>query len=166
MESVALGFGARRLFEDLNLRVGEEDRIGVVGRNGSGKSSLLRIIAGFGEPNAGAVRMARGLRVGYLPQEFDLDSGRSVIETVLSSVPGKADIECMLETVEQGLATTDDEDELMELSQKLADLHEDRRRQGNHAHVAAVDLDARALDPAAGFVAHGPDSSNPLFLSG
>lgn len=125
MESVALGFGARRLFEDLNLRVGEEDRIGVVGRNGSGKSSLLRIIAGVGEPNAGAVRMARGLRVGYLPQEFDLDSGRSVIETVLSSVPGKADIECMLETVEQGLATTDDEDELMELSQKLADLHED-----------------------------------------
>ncbi len=125
MESVALGFGARRLFEDLNLRVGEEDRIGVVGRNGSGKSSLLRIIAGVGEPNAGAVRMARGLRVGYLPQEFDLDSGRSVIDAVLSSVPGKADIECMLETVEQGLATTEDDDELMELSQKLADLHED-----------------------------------------
>jgi ATP-binding cassette subfamily F protein 3 len=124
LENVSLGFGARRLFEDLNLRVGEEDRIGVVGRNGSGKSSLLRIIASVGEPNSGAVRKAGGLRIGYLPQELELEGGRSVIDTVLSSVPGKAEIESMLQTVEDGLASTSEEDELMELSQKLADLHE------------------------------------------
>ncbi|TFH22543.1 MAG: ABC transporter ATP-binding protein [Myxococcales bacterium] len=124
LENVSLGFGARRLFENLNLRVGEEDRIGVIGRNGSGKSSLLRIIASVGEPNSGSIRKAGGLRIGYLPQELELHGARSVIDSVLSSVPGKAEIESMLETVEDGLASTVHENELMELSQKLADLHE------------------------------------------
>jgi len=128
LEDVALGFGARRLFEGLNLRVGEEDQIGVVGRNGSGKSSLFRILAGQGEPNSGSVRQSRGLRVGYLPQELELAGGRSVVDTVLASVPGKSDLERMLETVEDGLASATEEDEMMELSQKLADLHEDLAR--------------------------------------
>ena len=66
LENVGLEFGGRTLFAGLGLRVGEEDRIGVVGRNGSGKSSLLKIIAGAMEPTIGIVRGSRGLRIALL----------------------------------------------------------------------------------------------------
>jgi len=125
MEGVGLGFAGRALFSDLNLRIGEEDRIGVVGRNGSGKSSLFRLIARVSEPTDGTVRTARGLRIGYLPQEIDTASGLSLLSSVVDSIPGKAELESMLASVEDALATATEHDEQMELAQKLADLHED-----------------------------------------
>jgi len=125
LEGVGLGFGGRTLFSDLNLRIGEEDRIGVVGRNGSGKSSLFKLVAGTAEPTGGVVRRSRGLRLGYLAQEIDVPGGASLIDTVLASVPGKSELESMLATVEDELAVATTEDEQMALAQKLADLHED-----------------------------------------
>lgn len=125
LENAGLGFGGRALFAGLSLRVGEEDRIGVVGRNGAGKSSLLRILASHQELETGAIRFARGVRVGYLPQELDAPDERPVIDFVLAGVPGKERLEQMLEVVEGELAVGGDDEELIALSQKLADLHEE-----------------------------------------
>jgi len=125
VENAGLEFGGRALFSALGLRVGEEDRIGVVGRNGSGKSSLLKIIAGTSEPTSGAVRKSRALRIGYLPQELEIHGGKPLLDTVLSSVPGRAALEQMLSDVEAELETASEADEQMALAQKLADLHED-----------------------------------------
>ncbi len=77
--------GARRpdrpLFEDLSLTVSAGDRLGVVGRNGTGKSTLLRVLAGVDRPEQGTVRQGRNVRVGFLGQRPDLPSGdvRSVL---------------------------------------------------------------------------------------
>src|SRR6185369_17918322 len=71
IENSELAFGGRTIFTDLNLRIGEEDRIGLVGRNGSGKSSLLRVLVGQQEPDRGSIRRAGTIRIGYLPQELD-----------------------------------------------------------------------------------------------
>ncbi|HEV2758393.1 MAG TPA: ABC-F family ATP-binding cassette domain-containing protein [Acidimicrobiales bacterium] len=65
----------RPLFEELSVTVHSGDRLGVVGRNGTGKSTLLRILAGVGEPEEGVVRRGRDLRVGYLDQEPVLPRG-------------------------------------------------------------------------------------------
>ncbi len=125
LEGLSLGFAGRTLFSGVNLRVGEEERIGLVGRNGSGKSSLLRLIAGSQDPAQGGIRRARGLRIGYLPQEVATGARGGLLQSVLASVPGKSQLEGMLAEVEAQLATARDHDDQLALSQKLADLHED-----------------------------------------
>jgi ATP-binding cassette subfamily F protein 3 len=128
IENGSLGFGGRTLFSGLALRIGEEDRVGVVGRNGSGKSSLLKIIASRQEPSGGTLRFARGARVGYLPQEIEAPATGTVIDAVLASVPGRERIEQMLEDVEEQLGAGGDDETILALSQKMADLHEELGR--------------------------------------
>src|SRR6185369_1201850 len=104
IENCELSFGGRSIFSNLNLRIGEEDRIGLIGRNGSGKSSLLRVLVRQQELDRGQVRRAGTIRVGYLPQELEVTGGRSLIDSVLSSVPGRASLEETLDLVEHELA--------------------------------------------------------------
>jgi len=66
--NLAVAYGAQDVFSDINLSIAHGDRIGLVGPNGEGKTSLLRVIAGLQEPNTGSVHRQRGLRIGYLPQ--------------------------------------------------------------------------------------------------
>jgi ATP-binding cassette subfamily F protein uup len=79
---LALRFGYQRLLEAVTLSVAAGEKVGLVGRNGSGKTSLLRILAGHQEPDAGEIARRRGLRVGYLPQEFELDPNLTVRENI------------------------------------------------------------------------------------
>jgi ATP-binding cassette subfamily F protein uup len=65
----------RPLFESLSLTISTGDRLGVVGVNGTGKSTLLRVLAGVAEPESGVVRRGRGLRVGFLDQRPALPPG-------------------------------------------------------------------------------------------
>ncbi|PWH12880.1 MAG: ABC transporter ATP-binding protein [Ardenticatenia bacterium] len=73
--AVSKHFGAQDVLTDINVQIAHGERIGLVGVNGSGKSTLLRILAGIEEPSGGHVQRARGLRIGYLPQEVTLQSG-------------------------------------------------------------------------------------------
>jgi ATP-binding cassette subfamily F protein 3 len=125
LEKISLSFGGRTIVDGLDLRIGEADRIGLIGRNGSGKSSLLRILAKEQEPDTGVVRCARGVRVGYLPQEIDVVGGMTLLESVLASVPGRTDLERELEICEGELDATSDPDEQMALAEKLGQYHED-----------------------------------------
>jgi ABC transport system ATP-binding/permease protein len=81
LERVSAARPDRPLFEDLSLTVATGDRIGVVGRNGTGKSTLLRVVAGAGEPESGVVRRGRGATVSFLPQRPEL-AGRTVADAV------------------------------------------------------------------------------------
>ena len=125
LENCELNFGGRSIFENLSLRIGEEDRIGLVGRNGTGKSSLLRVLVGQQEIDRGQLRRAGAIRIGYLPQELEVAGGRTLIDSVLSSVPGRARLEETLDLVEHELAEATTEAEQMELAEKLATLHDD-----------------------------------------
>lgn len=124
VEGLGLSFGGRTIFEDFGMRIGSEDRIGLIGRNGTGKSSLLRILGGVQEPDAGTIRCSGNSRIGYLPQEIDVLGGRTLLDSVLASVPGRAEMEEQLEAAEQKLESTEDPDEQMALAEILADLHE------------------------------------------
>lgn len=86
-EALHLEFPARIVFDAVTVGVSEGDRIGVVGRNGDGKSSLLRILARRLEPNSGRVTYRGGLRVGYLDQAEVMDDDQTVASAVVGDTP-------------------------------------------------------------------------------
>jgi len=81
---LAVAYGAQDVFSDVNLSIAHGDRIGLVGPNGEGKTSLLRVIAGLQAPTAGVVHRRRGLRIGYLPQDPPPVGERTLYEEMLS----------------------------------------------------------------------------------
>nr|WP_275943146.1 ABC-F family ATP-binding cassette domain-containing protein [Pseudenhygromyxa sp. WMMC2535] len=137
-----MGFGKKTIVNELDLRIGEHDRLGVVGPNGSGKSTLLKLLADQMRPDEGRVTRARGLRLGYLPQDIALEGGRSLIEFIRASVPGResldeeliaveADLNAAQRAVEAGERPLDDP-ELMDLATRMADLQELRTHFETH----------------------------------
>src|SRR5690606_4513570 len=83
LESVSHAFGPKPLLSDVSLGIEQGDRIGVVGRNGGGKTTLVSIIAGQLRPDSGRVTHTRGLRIGVLWQRDDLDPAAAVQDLVL-----------------------------------------------------------------------------------
>ena len=82
-EQLRVEYPTRVVLEGVTVGIGDGDRIGVVGRNGDGKSTLLRILAGLQEPDDGRVTRRRGVTLGMLDQTDDLGTGRTVIDTVV-----------------------------------------------------------------------------------
>ncbi len=99
LKDLTLRFGNQDVLSAATLSVGEREKVGLVGRNGSGKSSLLRIIAGEEKPDGGIVSRRQGLVVGYLPQEFRLDDDASVEANVRS---GAAAVLALVDQYESG----------------------------------------------------------------
>jgi ATP-binding cassette subfamily F protein uup len=90
LEKVSKSFGIRILLDEVSLGVGAGERIGIVGRNGDGKTTLLNLMTGREEPDGGRVSRSRGLHLGYLDQRDLLDDAHTIREVVLA---GKADHE-------------------------------------------------------------------------
>ena len=80
---ISLAFGSRTVFHDLELVVEEGERVGLIGVNGSGKSSLMKILTGAMPPDSGELQLKRGARVTYLPQEPLFDEGATVESELL-----------------------------------------------------------------------------------
>jgi ATP-binding cassette subfamily F protein uup len=96
---LTLSYGNQRLLEGVTLAVNEGEKVGLVGRNGCGKTSLLKILAGVERPDTGDLSIQRGLRVGYLPQEFELDGSGNVLQNIQS---GAAELVRMIQRYEAG----------------------------------------------------------------
>jgi ABC transport system ATP-binding/permease protein len=160
VERVTVSYGGSPLLDRVSLGVAEGDRIGVVGRNGSGKTTLLRTLTGAARPDGGRVTQARGLPVGYLRQDDDLDPESSVRANVLR---GMADHEwaadaSMREVVQVLLAGVDldrpirglsgGERRRTSLAQLLLGSHDlvVLDEPTNHLDVEAVDWLARRLN--------------------
>jgi ATP-binding cassette subfamily F protein uup len=107
---LALAFGYQRILEEVTLTVAPGEKVGLVGRNGCGKTCLLRILSGQEKPDAGEVTQRKGLRVGYLPQEFELDGSKTVRENIEA---GAADLLEWLRQYESGDVTAAQQAELL-----------------------------------------------------
>ncbi len=86
LEKVTKSYGVRILLDEVSLGVGEGERIGIVGRNGDGKTTLLNLMAGREVPDGGRVSRNRGLHIGYLDQRDLLDDTHTVREVVLGGM--------------------------------------------------------------------------------
>src|SRR5579872_3919802 len=124
VSELSLAYGKKVLFDQSRFALGPRDRVGLVGANGTGKSSLLKILIGQQRPDGGKVQFSKKARAGYLPQELtDLPPG-TLLASVMSSVPGRDALEDRLSATEESLAAATAEAEQLELAQTLADLHE------------------------------------------
>ena len=141
LEKVTKSYGVRILLDEVSIGVGEGDRIGIVGRNGDGKTTLLDLIAGRSEPDSGRISRTRGLRVGYLAQRDEFDDTHTVREVVLG---GRADHEwaadpAMREVVEELLAG-------IALDRQVMGLSGGERRRCSLARLLLGDDDLLILD--------------------
>ena len=80
IEGLSVAFGGNTLFDNITYVINKKDRIALVGKNGAGKSTMLKIIAGLQAPTLGNVNMPKDLTVGYLPQQMNLSDTRTVME--------------------------------------------------------------------------------------
>ena len=116
IENISKSFGDLELFGNISFTVEERQRIGLIARNGRGKSTLLKIIAGEEPLDDGKITLRNGVRMGYLEQEPDFAPGLTVIEACLQR-SGKADI---ISRYEKALETgADDLQHLMEEMDRL-----------------------------------------------
>ncbi len=104
-----LAYGHQTLLDGVTLAISAGEKVGLVGRNGCGKTSLLKILAGENQADSGDISARRGLRIGYLPQEFELDPGLSVYDNIAA---GAADVASAVTRYENG---DDSESELADL---------------------------------------------------
>lgn len=113
LSDLTKGYGPHAVLAGVSARVARGEKIGVVGKNGGGKTTLLKLILGLEEPDRGSVRIARGIRIGYLSQIARFEESRSVREEAETALAALADAETALREAEESLAESpDDEDRL------------------------------------------------------
>lgn len=161
VRGLAKSFGSRAILQGLDLDIEAGVRLGVIGPNGGGKSTLLRILAGEETADAGEVTQRRGLVVAYLPQQIEGDD-RSAFETLRGSRPDLAELERELADVEAALAATADLDRIAKLLRR----QEDVLGRWTVAGGPGFDGRARALLASVGFVEAAAERPTRLLSGG
>jgi ATP-binding cassette subfamily F protein 3 len=103
-ERLAKSFDPQDIFWDVSCTIAHGDRIALVGRNGTGKTTLLRILANLEQPTSGRVHRAKGLRIGYLPQGATLDGDHTLWQEMMDVFEPLRDIESQLHRLETDMA--------------------------------------------------------------
>lgn len=126
INELTVNFGERYLFNKISFLINKQDRIGLVGKNGAGKSSLLKIIAGENQPDEGNVSTPADFTIGYLPQDMDFAHGRTVLEEAKSVFKEVNTINAKIDDINHQLETRTDyeSDSYMELLNQLNDYNE------------------------------------------
>ncbi len=93
INNLTVSFGGFTLFDDVNFHINDNDKIGLVGKNGAGKTTILKIVAGITAPSAGTVQKPSDLTIGYLPQEMEYSKKISVIDETLKAFSHIKEIE-------------------------------------------------------------------------
>lgn len=117
VENLELSYGAFTVFSGISARISNDSKIGLIGPNGIGKTSLLLILAGFEQATAGSVQIARGRKVGYLPQEaMDAFADRKIspYEEMLSVFAGLREMQKKLNELEEEMASGNYTEQLLE----------------------------------------------------
>ena len=137
-------FGAQDVFSEVCLQIGQGDRVGLVGANGSGKTTLLHVLAGFETPSSGRVHRARGLRVGYLPQEAALAAGRETLwQKAHSAFDHLREQAVGLRQMEEAMQVAIDSDEQAQLLLRYGDAQETFDSAGGYSYEHRI---RRVLD--------------------
>ena len=87
VQNLGVSFGGEVLFESLSFRIGRGDRIGLIGKNGSGKSTFLKLLAGENNPSTGGLSIEKNATIGYLPQELEVENSRTVLGETFQAFP-------------------------------------------------------------------------------
>jgi ATP-binding cassette subfamily F protein 3 len=117
-------YGSKILFKDCSLQIGARDRVGLIGPNGSGKTTLFRMILGEESFDEGEALIAKGVRIGYLPQEVISFKGNTVLNEVLKSLTNITSLQDKMTILEEELSSVEDPKEQERLAKEYGKLQE------------------------------------------
>ncbi|WP_310556779.1 ATP-binding cassette domain-containing protein [Flavobacterium sp.] len=123
IHNLSVSFGGTYLFEEVTFRMGAGDRVGLVGKNGAGKSTMLKILSGDLKADSGQIATEKEVRIGFLRQDIDFEQGRTVLEEAYQAFTDIKEVEKKLEHINHQLVTRTDY-ESDEYSQIIEDLSE------------------------------------------
>ena len=164
IQNLSVEFNSTALFSGVNFVINKRDKIALVGKNGAGKSTMLKIIAGLQEPTGGVVAAQKDITIGYLPQQMILTDERSVVEEV-RTVFGKLDeMKASLARMNTELAERTDYEsesyaELIDRISNLSDLVQMEESENGEAELEKTLL-------GLGFVRSDFDRNTPEFSGG
>ena len=110
IQNLSVEFSARPLFDNINYVINKRDKIALVGKNGAGKSTMLKIIAGLQGPSSGQVAVPEGITIGYLPQQMEVSDTLSVVDEVRKAFGHIDALQRELDEVNEQIAATTDFD--------------------------------------------------------
>lgn len=108
INNLTVAYGGFTLLDDINFHISENDRIGLVGKNGAGKSTMLKLICGLQSPTSGKVSVPGDCRIGYLPQIMEHHKGRSVIDEAMTAFDDVNALEKELDSITSALSQRTD----------------------------------------------------------
>ena len=126
INSLTVSYGGFTLLNDINFHISESDKIGLVGKNGAGKSTILKLICGLQNPTVGKVAVPAGLKIGYLPQIMEHHRGRTVIDEAMTAFSDMFAMEEELEriTLELGERTDYESDAYQNLIIRMNEVND------------------------------------------
>ncbi len=141
VEQLNVEFGTRPLFHDVSYVVNAHDRIALVGKNGAGKSTMLKIICGIQKPTSGTIGIPNDCEIGYLPQVMKLSDDTTVIEETRKAFSGRNKMQEELKKMEQEMAdrTDYDSDSYMQLVERFTQEHERFQLMGGDNYEADIE---------------------------
>lgn len=125
VNSVTVSFGGFTLFDNVSFLINPKDRIGLAGKNGAGKSTMLKLLAGLQNPTKGEVSIPKECKIGYLPQDMTHQHGRTVFEETETAYQEIKDMQARLDDINHQLETRTDyeSDAYMQLIEDLTDIN-------------------------------------------
>ena len=141
IDGLTVEFGVKPLFKDVSFVINERDRIALVGKNGAGKSTMLKILCGLQKPTSGAVSVPNDLTIGYLPQVMKLSDDTTVKEETRKAFADKTKMEEKLKKMEQEMAERTDyeSDSYAELVERFTTEHERYMMMGGENYEAEIE---------------------------
>ena len=124
LSNISLQFSGKYLFKDVNYKISSGDKISLVGANGTGKSSILKIIAGLLQPESGEVLKQKRIAIGYLPQDSVTHRGKTLLEEASSALTDIIELQKKETSLAEALANPNlTEEEQMDLAHQLGEVH-------------------------------------------
>ena len=130
IHNLSVSFGGTYLFEEVTFRLGSGDRVGLVGKNGAGKSTMLKMLAGDFKPDSGTIATEKEVKIGFLRQDIDFVKGRTVLEEAYMAFEEIKRAEFRIDEINHQLVTRTDYE-----SQEYSDLIEELSDVTHHYEV-------------------------------
>lgn len=141
VDNLTVEFGAKPLFTGVGYVIGDKDRIALVGKNGAGKSTMLKILAGLQAPTGGTVSISKESSVGYLPQVMKLADSRTVRQEAEQAFAGIRELEAEIERLNNQLSERTDyeSDEYRDLIERFSHKSEHYQMMGGSNYQAELE---------------------------
>jgi ATP-binding cassette subfamily F protein 3 len=141
VEGLKVEFGVKPLFQDVSFVVNDRDRIALVGKNGAGKSTMLKILCGKQQPTAGVVAVPNDTTIGYLPQVMILSDDTTVKEEARKAFNSNTEIKQRLDSMQREMSERTDyeSDDYMALVEKFTLEHERYMMMGGENYEAEME---------------------------